>query len=338
MPSEWSTTSSSDVGVSVQLVPGTRSDPEFSAVRTPAWEAPFTGSFWFPATSGEANRLLTEVWWEEQRGQLEQLALRRHSDDGWLITTEDRPPADSTYVVGTSFPEQLVRAWRASGVGDFETWVRHDVLSFPLEEEFEAGAQPAWRYDLALAHLSATAPGTLRLFVWPDESAQLSLTELLGVPEVPQFPEEPDFAALVPEVRTLATELWNQATTARVTYRLTAAQRAADAIAALRRSTDPQYTDLVTPETGSALRGLSRTLRDKVAASGWRLAGYADALAWPEAITHPDQVPINLVSDLALDVLRRAESAPLPAAPDLAEWDARLAELESLRAARREQR
>lgn len=312
------------------LVPGTRTDPEFSAVREPEWDAPFAGNFWFPHRF-RTNGFLTGEWLAERADQLTALGVNATpAGDGWHLLTDPDGPADTMLVVLPSFADQLVDAWRESGVREFDTWAQSAVLATSLKDALED--PPTWRYDLTLAALSARFPMNLVLFVWPDEPADLSLSELLSAPQTPVAPQEPDFGALVPEVQVLARELWQQATTAKVTYRLTAAQRAADVIAALGRSTDARVSSLVAPETGAALRIVSRELRDIVSAAGWQLRGYADALAWPQKIAHPGQVPIQLVSDLALDVLRRAEAAALPTAPDLAEWADRLDELEMLKA------
>ncbi len=322
-------------------VPGTRSDPEFAAVRVPPWEAPFSCRVLFPEGLPGLNESLTDQWWSDRSGELRALGARMASTDaGTLVTTQgftESDPPESTIVVCPPFPQLLDLDWAASEEADFDAWVTQRVLSSAdtptgVDSAVPTGVGGApWRYDQTVAHgLGSTKDS--QLFCWPGDPSELTLTELLGAPHLPELAELPDFASLAPQVVPVARELWSQADAAAVTYRLTLVHRALDAVAILQRGTDARETSRVSPRTGSALRTLSKDIRTRALASGWRLTGYADALLWPIALDDPGELPMDFVCDVALDLMRRSVAVALPPAPDLAEWDRRLIELESLQA------
>ncbi len=318
------------------LVPGTRTDPEFTAVRVQPWDQPFRCAVWIPDSHSGGNSFLTDAWRRDREVELESLAVQLipRAVGGWLATTDPDSVPDTMLVVLPAFADLLVSAWRSSQQPDFETWVRQVVLPPSLDEGSLPSVDQSWRYDLLLARLSEVESLKRELFVWPGNPGELTATELLGVPHLPELAESPDFDALAPEVADLARALWHQTSSAEGIYRLTLLHRGLDVVAALGRATDPAYSTLLTAETGLELRNLSRRIRDRVGASGWRLSGYADALSWPLHIKSAQEIPADLVSELAIDLLRRAETVALPPAPDLVEWERQLVRVEALRAQR----
>ena len=237
---------------------------------------------------------------------------------------------ERTIVVAPPFPELLESSWAAASVPDFQQWVEQQVLG-------QAGDEACpWRYDLTLAGDFDGSVDSERvdreLFVWPGDAESLTVTELLSAPHLPDFPDRPDFTSLPEAVAPLARELWAQVEAADAIYRLSLVHRAFDAVAILRRATDTAVSSRLSDATGGELRAKAKQLRASVIAAGWRLTGYADALLWPISTPTGGEVPMDFVCDVALDLLRRAQVVPLPPAPDLAEWDRRLVELDRLRA------
>ena len=311
-----------------ERVPGTRSDPEFVAVRTPPWEDPFTCRVRFPEGLAGLNDFLSAEWWSARSSELVALgATVERGPDGWLVSTHHGTEVDlpeHTLVIAAPMPELLDRAWRTSGMPDFAEWVNDEVLG-------QDTAGGAWRYDLTLRDLEIAGEAARReLFVWPGDSATLTINELLSVPHLPDLPDRPDYDSLPESVVPLARELWAQVDAADAIYRLSLVHRAHDATGILRRGTDPAIAGLLSGAAGLELREAAKQWRNGAVGEGWRLTGYADALLWPITPEASGEVGMDFVCDVAMDLLRRAESVPLPPAPDLAEWERLLIELDDL--------
>ena len=56
--------------IEAERIPGTRSDPEFTAIRSPAWEDPFTCRVLLPDGLAGLNDFLTADWWNARHGEL----------------------------------------------------------------------------------------------------------------------------------------------------------------------------------------------------------------------------------------------------------------------------
>ncbi len=254
----------------------------------------------------------------------------RRVDDGWSVRTDhgsESDLAEHTIVVAPPFPSLIDSAWRSSATADFQGWVEAEILG---EVEPFLGS---WRYDLILGR-DRSESGSRELFVWPDDPDRLTVTELLSAPHLAILPERPDYTGVPDAVLPLARELWSQVDRADAIYRLSLVHRAHDAVSILRRGTDPSIASRLPREAGDALRLKAKQLRAQVIGAGWRLTGFADALLWPIHASSGGDVDTDFVCDVALDLMRRAQAVALPPAPDLAEWERRLIELESLRGGR----
>lgn len=326
-------------------VPGTQTDPEFSAVHEPSWDAAFACHVVLAHGGVFANEFLTGDWWGARSDELAMLKVSVQAEPGvaTVVTTDPHSVTPGTMlVVLPSFGALLVRAWEesrsdasesaAGDESDFQGWVRVHVLDPAGQQQRTVSEQPPWRYDLTLERLAAEHSGERTLFVWPEPPDALSATELLGAPHFPDLPERPDLSGLPPAVAAVALDLWAQLEQADARYRLSLVHRGTDLVNILRRGTEPAYAARVDAQTGAELRALSKQLRSSAASAGWRLMGYADALLWPVAIPASGNLPSGFVAEAAIEVLRRATCVALPPAPNLARWERRLVELDHLRA------
>lgn len=330
-------------------VPGTRTDPEFSAARVPPWDAPFSCRVVLPQGGAAAYGFLTDDWWAARADELAALdvTVLGGPDGARVATTDPTAEADTMTVVLPSLGSLLDRAWQDSvqddlgrndlgrndlGEADFDGWVRARVLDPARRQHQDDGEDAPWRYDLLLERLGAVHHGERRLFVWPDSPDSLSAGELLGAPHFPAVPEWPDLTGLVPAAAAVALDTWSQLEQADVTYRMSLLHRGLDLVEILRRGTDPSYAARVSSQTGVELRVFSKQLRTRAASAGWQLMGYADALLWPIAVPPGAALPTGFVAEVAIELLRRATCVALPPAPDLALWEERLAELAALQA------